>query len=137
MDDNEEEEKDKSLIVFIKRAVNYIPDYGNIYDETYEETLAGSCRYCCSIMVVVVLLPSLLLPPFYPLSYRLFGCFPIVGSEISWAAWGYFSADAITWGGSYASSAASAISWAAWWNASSAASAISWAAGSGARKYLV
>lgn len=34
-------------MVLIKRGVNYIPDRGNIYDdETYEEMLAKSCRYC-------------------------------------------------------------------------------------------
>jgi len=38
-------------MVFIKRGVNYIPDRGNIYDETYEELLAKSCRWCSIKMV--------------------------------------------------------------------------------------
>lgn len=39
-------------MVFIKRGVNYIPDRGNIHDdETYEEMLAKSCKYCSIRMI--------------------------------------------------------------------------------------
>ena len=38
-------------MVFIKRGFNYIPDRGNIRDETYEEILAKSCRYCSIRMI--------------------------------------------------------------------------------------
>lgn len=38
-------------MVFIKRGVNYIPDRGNIYDESYEELLAKSCKWCSIKMV--------------------------------------------------------------------------------------
>jgi hypothetical protein len=38
-------------MVLIKRGVNYIPDRGNIHDETYEEMLAKSCEYCSIKMI--------------------------------------------------------------------------------------
>jgi hypothetical protein len=38
-------------MVFIRRGVNYIPDRRNIHDETYEEMLAKSCKYCSIKMI--------------------------------------------------------------------------------------